>query len=63
MGCVEIEVQFENVDARFTQEAELPAFGMLRNQIADIGFANPALFRHSGHLKFRRCGSDVRIQA
>ena len=34
VGCVEIEIQFQDVDAGLAQEAELAAFGMARDRRA-----------------------------
>ena len=60
MRSVEIEVQFQHIDPRFAQEAQLAAFGVLGNQLANSIFTHPTFAGHARHLELGAGGSDVR---
>src|SRR5215469_12505490 len=49
MGAVQFQVQFENVDDRFTQESELPTSRGLLNQRPDLSFRDTSLVCDSGN--------------
>jgi hypothetical protein len=65
LGCrshlVEVQIQFQHIHAHFTQDAELPAFGMLSNHLPQFFWADPAFAADPQHLKLRRCGGDVGV--
>ena len=51
IGCVEIEIQIQNVHARFAEETELTAFAVVLNERAHLLLTHPTLFGDTGHLK------------
>ena len=48
---VEVEVEFEHVDAGFAEEAELAAFGVMGDELAYGGFSEVALVGYARHLE------------
>ena len=60
---VEIEVEFEYVDAWLTQDAELACLGVLRYQIVYGALRDVPLLCYASYLVLRRCRCDVWIQA
>ena len=56
MGGIQIEVQFQHVDPRLAQEAELPAFGVLGHQAPQLVLAHAALAGHARDLESAAAG-------
>ena len=63
MSCVEIEVEFEDADARFTEEAELARKRVLRDELTHLGIGDVAFFRDARDLKFCGGGGDFGIES
>ena len=60
---IEIEVEFQDVDAGLAEEAELAGFGVFGDERIDVGFAHVAFASDARGLKRRGLGRDVRIEA
>ena len=60
---VEVQVELEDVDTGFAEEAELAAFGVTDDELADGGFGEVALVRDAGDLEVGGGGCDVGIEA
>lgn len=60
---VEIEVQKENIHARFTQNPQLAAGGVLFDELEHGIFAELARLGHAGGLKDGGVGGDVGVEA
>ena len=63
MRCVEIEIQFDDVDAWLAEQAELPSESMSRNQSTYISLAHVALSRDARNLKLGGGWRNLRIEA
>ena len=63
MSCVEIEVEFEDADAGFAEEAELPCQSVLRHELSDFGLGDVAVFCDASDLEFGGGGGDFGIEA
>jgi len=53
IGSVEVEIEFEDADAGFTEESKLATEGMSGDQRADIAFGNVPLASYARNLEFR----------
>jgi hypothetical protein len=62
MHCIQLQIQFQNIHSRLSQESPLPPFAMLRHQSAQIALTHSALPRHTRNLKFRRRRRNMRIE-
>lgn len=63
MRSVQIQIQFEHVDARFAQESELPLLCMLSYERLHFRLAHAAFARHARNLKPGGGGREVRIES
>ena len=63
VGGVEIQIEFENVDARLADETEVASGRMLSDQMPNIGLAHSAFMRDTRNLKFGSGRRDVRVEA
>ena len=63
MRCVEIEVEFEDADAGFAEEAELASESVLRDELANFGLGDVAVFCDARDLEFGGGGGDFGIEA
>ena len=59
---VEIEVEFQHVYNRLTEEAELSPRGMSLYYAPHFVFTHPALLCNARDLEFSRRGRDVRVE-
>lgn len=61
--CIEVEVEFQDVDAGFAEEVDLAGFSVFSDERVAVGFGQVALAGWSRGLK--RCGRrrDFRIEA
>src|SRR5277367_6644008 len=59
---VEIEIQFEHVDSRLSEQAQLARLSVALNEPLYLIFRNPTLPGDSRDLKLSRCGRDVGIE-
>ena len=62
MKSVEVQVELKDVDARLTEEAKLPSFGVLGDESAHLLFADATLLRYARDLKCRSRGRNVRVE-
>ena len=62
-SLIEREVQFEHVDPRFAEKAQLPALGLRVDQPPDVGLAGMPLAGDARHLEVRGRRRDVRVEA
>src|SRR5579871_5028494 len=53
---VQVEVEFEDADARFTEEAELAGERVLVDKSTNLGLGDVALFCDAGDLELRGRG-------
>lgn len=60
---VQVDVQFQYIDAAFSEKSKLPLFGVGCNHSAQDIFRQVAGRRHSENLKLGCCGRDMRVQA
>ena len=60
---IEVQVELEDVDTGFAEEAELAAFGVTDDELADGGFGEVALVGDAGDLEVSGGGCDVGIKA
>ena len=60
---VEVEVQREDVDTRFAEQAELPTCDVLLNQLPHLVLAEAAGFGNPRSLIERRVGRDVGVKS
>ncbi len=60
---VESQIQFQHVHARFAEKSELPASRVLSPPALALLLAHAALACHARHLKLRRGGGNVGIEA
>lgn len=60
---IQSEVQFQNVDAGFAEQAEIALGGVLLDQIAEGGFPQSAFMGDAGDLKIGGGRGDVGIEA
>jgi hypothetical protein len=58
MIAIELQVQFEHVDTRLSQDSELPVLREFLNQSAHFGFTDVSFSRYSD-LKLSRCGRNL----
>ena len=61
-GVVEGEIEGEDVDAGFAEEAELAGLGMRFDEGAELGFGEAAQGGDAGDLVFSGGGGDVGIE-
>src|ERR1700683_2011995 len=61
--AVEIEIQFEHVDTRFPENAQLALLSMFVDETLGLICRNATLFRHSRNLKLGGCGRNIRIES
>ena len=62
MNRVEIEIQFQHIDVRFAEEAELPSFCVFVNQLSQLVGTYASLHRDSRNLEFCSRWRDVGIK-
>ena len=62
MCCVEIEVEFEDADARLAEEAELASEGVFRDELTCFGFGDVALAGDARNLELGGGGGDFGIE-
>src|SRR5260370_10055149 len=60
---IQRQVQLQNIHARLTEESELAAFGVLRDQLQKLVFSNASGPGDAGNLKLGSRRSDMRIKA
>jgi len=60
---IESEVEFQDVDSRFTEESQVALVGVLLDQVADGGFGKTPLPCDTRNLKPCSGRRDFRIQA
>ena len=60
---VECEVERQHVDARLAEDAPLPAFGMLLDELPELFRRNISGFCNSLDLELGRGRRDVRVEA
>ena len=63
MNRVQIQVQFEDVHARFPEETEVALFGVFLDERGYIAFAHSAFARNTRYLELSGGWRDVRIEA
>jgi hypothetical protein len=63
MGGVQVEVEFENVNAGFAEESPLSGNGVLGHERTKFSFAGTAFAGYARNLKFRGGGRNVRVEA
>lgn len=63
MSDVESEIQFQDINARFAEEAELAMDGVRLNQRTKFRFGDGARFGDARDLKVGGFGRNVRIEA
>ena len=56
------QVEFEDVDARLSEEAELSSGGVRRHDAADLALGDAAFAGYARHLEFRGGWRDMRIE-
>ena len=61
-NCIQIEIEFNDVYSRFTEEAELASIGVLRDQVAHGVFRHFSFTRDARNLKVGAGERDVGIQ-
>ena len=62
MKRVEVQVEFEDIDAGLAEETKLPPFGVLGDECAHLLFADATLLRYARDLKCRGRGRNVRVE-
>jgi len=60
---IQSQIQLQNVHARLTQQAKLPALNVFGHQVADNRFIHSARTGDSRHLHKRRRWVELRIEA
>ena len=63
MHGIQREIELQNIHMRFTENSQHSSFGLLSNQPAQHRLIQAARPGNTGHLKKRRGGRDIRIQA
>ena len=61
-ALVQRQVEQQDVDHRFAEEAELASLGVRRDELANGAFREPALPRDARHLKRGGGRADVRVE-
>ena len=62
MDGVEIQIQFQDIHARFTKESQVAALGMLLGKRAHVFIFHSAFPGNARYLEFRRRGRNFGIQ-
>jgi hypothetical protein len=62
MCCIQIQIQFQNIDAGLAQETELACLSVIRHECADVGFAHATLASDPGDLESGGFRRNVRIE-
>jgi len=62
-AVVQIQVQFEDVDTRFAENAPLASLGVFCDDLADLVCGDATGFRYASHLKFRAGRRDVGVES
>ena len=56
MDGIEIEIQFQDIYARFAKESQVAIFPVLLYKRAHVFFLHAAFPGHTRYLEFRSCG-------
>src|SRR4029077_20098679 len=62
-GGIQRKIQFENVDARIAENAEIAPIGVLLNQFANLLLRQSTSFGDARSLQLRVAQADLRIEA
>ena len=62
MLLVEREIQFQDIDARLTEDAEIASVGILLDEFANFVFVQATSFSDARSLEFRITNAYVRIK-
>lgn len=60
---IKVEIQFQDIYPRLTQESKLPLFRMFQDELPQPVFAHATLAGDTRNLEKRRCRGDVRIES
>ena len=63
VACIECKIQFEDVNARLTQESPLPVLGVFENQALNFVYRNLALRSDAANLELGGCRRDIGIES
>jgi hypothetical protein len=63
VSCIQFQIQFENVDSRFSEKSKLSSLRVFRYEQAQLLDAHTARARDAWNLEFSRRGRDVRVQS
>jgi hypothetical protein len=63
MKAVEVQIQFQDIDARFAKKSEVAAPCMFLHERANILVLHATRMGNARNLEFSRRGRDVRVQA
>ena len=63
MGGVEVEIQFQDVHARFPKQSQIPPLGMPFDKRAYVFFSHAAFARNTRQLEFSGGRRDLGVEA